>query len=81
MSEIDFKSLIEAPIEHLVEKPGVSSVCATRSYGGAKKIFFKSLIFRTVRLTLQYPELAKEYIESFPRVVSEENIPTATSED
>ena len=77
MSEIDFKSLIEAPIDYIVEKPSVS---ATRSYEGAKKIFFKSLIFRTVRLTLQYPELAKEYIESFPRVVSEENIPT-TSED
>ena len=44
MSEIDFKNLIEAPIEHLVEKPDVSSVCATRSYKGAKKIFFKSLM-------------------------------------
>jgi len=81
MSKIDFKSLIEAPIDYLVEKPGVSSVSATRSCKGAKKIFFKSLIFRTVRLTLQYPELAKEYLESFPKVVSEENIPTTTSED
>ena len=80
MSEINFKSLIEAPIDYLVEKPGVLSVSATRSYEGAKKIFFKSLIFRTVRLTLQYPELAKEYLERFPKVVSEENIPT-TSED
>lgn len=78
MSEINFKSLIEAPIDYLVEKPSVSSVSATRSYEGAKKIFFKSLIFRTVRLTLQYPELAKEYIESFPKAVSEENIPTAS---
>lgn len=80
MSEIDFKSLIEAPIEHLVEKPGVSSVSATRSYEGAKKIFFKSLIFRTVRLTLQYPELAKEYLESFPKAVCEENIPTTSGD-
>lgn len=80
MSEINFKSLIEAPIDYLVEKPGVSSVSLTRTNEGAKKIFFKSLIFRTVRLTLQYPELAKEYLESFPRVSSEENIPT-TSED
>ena len=77
MPEIDFKNLIEAPIDNIVENPGVS---ATRNYSGAKKIFFKSLIFRTVRLTLQYPELAKEYIESFPRVTNEENIPT-TSED
>lgn len=78
MSEIDFKNLIEAPINYLVENLGVS---ATKNYSGAKKIFFKSLIFRTVRLTLQYPELAKEYIESFPRVDSEGNIPTTTSED
>ena len=77
MPEIDFKNLIEAPIDYLVENPDVS---ATRNYSGAKKIFFKSLIFRTVRLTLQYPELAKEYIETFPRVDSKENIPTP-SED
>lgn len=75
MSEINFKDLIEAPINYLVEKPEIS---ATRSYEGAKKVFFKSLIFRTVRLTLQYPELAKKYIESFPKAVSEENIPTAS---
>ena len=78
MEKINFKDLIEAPIDYLVEKPGVSSVCATRSYGGAKKIFFKSLIFRTVRLTLQYPELAQEYLESFPKVVNEENTPTVS---
>ena len=78
MEKINFKDLIEAPIDYLVEKPGVSSVCATRSYGGAKKIFFKSLIFRTVRLTLQYPELAREYLESFPKVVNEENTPTVS---
>ena len=77
MREIDFKSLIEAPIEYVKEKPDVS---ATRNYSGAKKIFFKSLIYRTIRLTLQYPEQAKEYMDSFPRIVSEENIPT-TSED
>ena len=46
MSKIDFKNLIEAPIEHLVEKLGVSSVCATRSYEGAKKIFFKIFNFQ-----------------------------------
>lgn len=80
MSEKDFKfkNLIEAPIDYLVEKPGVSSVSATRTYEGAKKIFFKSLIYRTVRITLQYPELAKEYIENFPKIVSKENIPTTS---
>lgn len=79
MTQEKFKDLIEAHINCLVEKPGISSVSATRTYEGAKKIFFKSLIFRTVRLTLQYPELAKEYLDSFPKVVNE-NVPTATNE-
>ena len=77
MSEINFKDLIEAPIEYVKEKPDVS---ATRSYSGAKKIFFKSLIYRTIRLTLQYPEQAKEYLDNFPKIGGD-NIPTATSED
>ena len=75
MTKEEFKDLIEAHINCLVEKP---EVYATRTYEGAKKIFFKSLIFRTVRLTLQYPELAKEYLNSFPKVVNE-NVPTATN--
>lgn len=74
MTQDKFKDLIEEPINCLVEKPGVY---ATRAYEGAKKIFFKSVVFRTVRLTLQYPELAKEYLDSFPKVVNE-NIPTTS---
>lgn len=77
MTQEKFKDLIEAPINCLAEKHSVSSVSATRSYEGAKKIFFKSLIFRTVRLTLQYQELAKEYLDNFPKVVNE-NVPTTT---
>lgn len=65
MREINFKDLIEAPINYVKEKPDVS---ATRNYSGAKKIFFKSLIYRTIRLTLQYPELAQEYLDSFPKI-------------
>ena len=41
----------------------------------AKSSFLKSLIYRTVRLTLQYPELAQEYLNSFPKEVNE-NVPT-----
>ena len=65
MREINFKDLIEAPINYVKEKPDVS---ATRNYSVAKKIFFKSLIYRTIRLTLQYPELAQEYLDSFPKI-------------
>ena len=79
MTQEKFKDLIEAPINCLVEKHSVSSVSATRSYEGAKKIFFKSVVFRTVRLTLQYPELAKEYLDNFPKIVVNENVPTATN--
>lgn len=76
MEKINFKDLIEAPIDYVKEKPDVS---ATRNYSGDKKIFFKSLIYRTIRLTLQYPELAQEYLDSFPKIVSE-NVPTPSDE-
>ena len=72
MGEINFKDLIEAPIDDVNEKPDVS---ATRNYSGAKKMFFRSLIYRTIRLTLQYPEEAKEYLDSFPKIGGD-NIPT-----
>ena len=72
MERINFKDLIEAPANSLEDKPNVS---ATRCYDDAKKVFFKSMIYRTVRLTLQYPELAKEYIDSFPKIIYE-NVPT-----
>lgn len=75
MRKINFKDLIEAPINYVKEKPDVSDVSATRNYSGAKKMFFRSLIYRTIRLTLQYPELAKEYIDSFPKIGGD-NIPT-----
>lgn len=32
-------------------------------------------IGRTVRLTLQYPELAQEYLDNLPKAVNE-NVPT-----
>lgn len=56
-----FKALIEAP--------------AINEKDRLKSIFLKGAIGRTVRITLQYPEIAKEYYESLPRVVNE-NIPT-----
>ena len=76
MERINFKDLIEAPVNSVETKPEVS---ATRCYGDAKKVFFKSLIYRTIRLTLQYPELAKEYLDSFPKIGGD-NIPTPSDE-
>lgn len=37
----------------------------------AKSSFLKSLIYRTVRLTLQYPELAQEYLNSLPKATTD----------
>ena len=56
-----FKELIEAP--------------AINEKDRLKRIYLRGAIGRTVRITLQYPEIAKEYYESLPRVVNE-NIPT-----
>ena len=36
-----------------------------------ERIKIKSAIARTLRLTLQYPELAKEYLDSLPKAVNE----------
>ena len=36
-----------------------------------ERIKIKSAIARTLRLSLQYPELAKEYLDSLPKAVNE----------
>lgn len=74
MTQDKFKDLIEAP-----SKP-IHNIIDVRSTGipmsnAIFKVFAKSLIARTVRLTLQYPELAQEYLDNLPKAVNE-NIPT-----
>ena len=39
------------------------------------KICLRGVIQRTIRITLQYPEVAQEYLNSLPKAVNE-NIPT-----
>jgi hypothetical protein len=39
------------------------------------KIYLRGVIQRTVRITLQYPELAQGYLDSLPKAVNE-NVPT-----
>lgn len=72
MNKDKFKELIEAPANY---KYSVCDVSATRTYSGAKKVFIRALIGRTVRIVLQYPELAQEYLNSLPKAVNEENKP------
>lgn len=76
MTQEKFKDLIEHPLKHAIENPEVG---AFRQYSSAKRVFLRALIGRTLRLTLQYPEYAKEYLESLPKAVNE-NIPTISNE-
>lgn len=74
MTQEKFKDLIEAPA-NFDKSYTREDVSAHMSYGDAKEVFLRALIGRTVRITLQYPKLAQEYLDSFPKVVCE-NIPT-----
>ena len=64
MTQEKFKDLIEAPTN-------VSDFWL--------KIKIKSVIARTLRLTLQNPELAQEYLDNLPKAVCE-NVPTPSNE-
>ncbi|MBO5886631.1 MAG: hypothetical protein J6Q60_01240 [Bacteroidaceae bacterium] len=61
MTQETFKQLIEAPAEG--KKEFLDKVCT------------RGVIQRSVRIALQYPDFAQEYLDSFPKVVNE-NIPT-----
>lgn len=65
MTQEKFKDLIEAPV--------------FREKEFWNRISIKSVIGRTLRLSLQYPELAQEYLENLPKAVNE-NIPTPSNE-
>lgn len=43
------------------------------------RIKIKSVIARTLRLTLQNPELAQDYFDNLPKAVCE-NVPTTSNE-
>lgn len=74
MDKDKFKDLIEAPANYAKNDTRLA-VSAHMSYSNAKQVFLRALIGRTVRLTLQYPELAQEYLDSLPKAVNE-NVPT-----
>jgi hypothetical protein len=62
MDKGKFKDLIEAPTTR-------------ESLSFLDKICLRGIIQRTVRITLQYPELAQGYLDSLPKAVNE-NVPT-----
>lgn len=64
MTQEKFKDLIEAPVN------------GEREFWD--RIRVKSVISRTLRLTLQYPDLAQEYFDNLPKAVNE-NIITVSN--
>lgn len=66
MTQEQFKDLIEAPVN--------------REKEFWKRISIKGAISRTLRLTLQYPDFAQQYLDSLPKAVNE-NIPTCTDKN
>lgn len=64
MTQEKFKELIEAP---------------TRVEDFWLRIKIKSVIARTLRLTLQNPKLAQEYFDNLPKAVCE-NVSTISNE-
>jgi hypothetical protein len=66
MTQEQFKDLIEAPVN--------------REKEFWNRISIKCAISRTLRLTLQYPDFAQQYLDSLPKVVNE-NIPTCTDKN
>lgn len=67
MTQEKFKEFIEWPVR------------AGEILGHWERIKIKSVIARTMRLTLQFPDLAKEYYDSLPKAVCE-NTSTETNE-
>ena len=66
MTQEQFKDLIEAPVN--------------REKNFWNRISIKSTIARTLRLALQYPEFAQQYLDSLPKAVYD-NIPSYTDKN
>lgn len=64
MTQEKFKDLIEVP---------------SRVDNFWERVKIKSVIARTLRLALQNPELAQDYLDNLPKAVCE-NVPTTSNE-
>jgi hypothetical protein len=69
-----FKEILLAPANYQNSPYENVNVSAMHTYSNSKNVFIRALIGRTVRLTLQYPELAQKYLDSLPKVVNEDNL-------
>ena len=58
MTREEFKKQIEYPLNHFTTNEDVHF---------CESIYIKATIERTLRLALQYPNLAQEYLDSLPK--------------
>lgn len=75
MDKDKFKDLIEEPRHcrfKMVDTEGRYLTVDSNSINS----LIRWIIQRTVRITLQYPELAQEYLDSLPKLAVNENVPT-----
>lgn len=61
MTQEEFKKQIEHPLKQLAEINNIDNLCFWTS------IRIKATIGRTLRLALQYPDLAQNYLNSLPK--------------
>lgn len=66
MTQEKFKDLIEHPIKQFTFKQ-LSAISDVKDTYFWTRIRIKATIGRTLRLALQYPGLAKEYLDSLPK--------------
>lgn len=71
-----FKDLIEAPCQHQFKMVDTEGHYLSVDGSSIKKLICR-VIQRTVRIVLQYPEPAQEYLDNLPKVVNE-NVPTTS---
>ena len=74
MDKDKFKDLIEAPCQYQFKMVDTEGHYLNVDNNSIKRLIC-GIIQRTVRITLQYPELAQEYFDSLPKAVNE-NVPT-----
>ena len=78
MNYEDFEKYITSPLTQ-IQKELTNSQCKKQSDELFwKKITVSATIARTIRLTLKYPHLAEQYLNSLPRATMDENTQTNT---
>jgi hypothetical protein len=68
----DFKRQVEQPIVTNAQRMINSNSAIEEEFYRSNKVTIGAVIARTMRLTLTYPDLAKEYYNNQPKAVCDE---------